>query len=329
MAAECTCGHPQSQHKGGKGGCRNCDLGCARFEPETAAEPAVAPVPAEELAAVAVGAQLDITAERDDLKRQLDDLGKLHMDLARELGETKKDIARHKSEAASLRAANDKLVDIAHERDDALGELAKVLAEHAALNQLAERMEHAAGCDPDDPFEDAVAVVEMLRRGRDEATERALDLAAELKGARDEIGTLKAQLGHAEPHENTIAALFAQAEASGTPELIGAASAIRGQLGQLELDLAAHARTEQLRAELAQVEERAAEIRRELGEDTPAPPPPVDNRLVREWAGQNGFAVAPRGPIPPGVIAAYRQAHSVPHSTHSAAIHHTEGAPTA
>lgn len=40
MAADCTCGHPQSKHKGLKLGCRGCDIGCSRYEPEEASQPA-------------------------------------------------------------------------------------------------------------------------------------------------------------------------------------------------------------------------------------------------------------------------------------------------
>jgi hypothetical protein len=39
--ADCgTCGDPQTQHKGGKGGCRRCEFGCAEFAPDVAAEAA-------------------------------------------------------------------------------------------------------------------------------------------------------------------------------------------------------------------------------------------------------------------------------------------------
>jgi hypothetical protein len=47
MARTCICEHPQSQHKASKYGCRNCDIGCARFEGD---EPDAAPQPVDEAA---------------------------------------------------------------------------------------------------------------------------------------------------------------------------------------------------------------------------------------------------------------------------------------
>lgn len=41
MAADCaTCGDPQSQHKGGRGGCRHCEFGCGEYVPDETADAA-------------------------------------------------------------------------------------------------------------------------------------------------------------------------------------------------------------------------------------------------------------------------------------------------
>lgn len=161
---DCTCGHPQSRHKSLKLGCRGCDIGCSRFEPETRPEP-VEPVPAEELAAVA-----DEAAECCVGEPFMGDPGGLH---------TFDCPVYQASQAALLersKAAQPVPEPVLPPSTSA--RLREVEAELAAVNA-------AAGRDiakPDEPLVDRVA---DLLRGRTEATERALELAEEVRDLRD------------------------------------------------------------------------------------------------------------------------------------------------
>lgn len=263
-----TCGDPQSQHKGGKGGCRHCEFGCGEFVPEVLVE-RVEPVSAEGLAGTPVhAADMTplITAEQ------------LHA------AETERDAAR------------------------------------LALDGAREE-------------------IEQLRRGRSEATERALELAAELKGARDELSDangrirelaceveqLGAQLEHAEQYARDLQdngdvpagtdALLDQADATNVQAITTTSTSIRELISQLREQLAEHERVEALQARRRELTQEIAAIDRQL-----AAARVVTDRQVRAWAKANGYDVNVRGRVSIELRAAYLKA-----TTES----NTEGAPTA
>ncbi len=110
---------------------------------------------------------------------------------------------------------------------------------------------------------------------------------------------------------DTIADLIARAVASEVPRLVHAADRIQDLVDRLEGDLNAHERSAELRAELARIEARAAEIKGQLTGKRPAatPGPAADDsevKAIRAWAKANGIACSDRGRIPQGVLAAYR-----------------------
>ncbi len=114
---------------------------------------------------------------------------------------------------------------------------------------------------------------------------------------------------------DTIADLIARAAASEVPRLVHAADRIQDLVDRLEGDLNAHERSAQLRAELARIEARAAEIKGQLTGKRPAaaPGPTADDsdlKAIRAWAKENGIVCSDRGRIPQHVIAAYEQRSS-------------------
>lgn len=324
MADECaTCGHPQSQHKTGKGGCRACDLGCARYEPETAAQPTVEPVPLDGLDLAKPDPGASTSARLVHAIRERDRL--------------QENETRWAAEVESIERAR-----------------------HEARDELA-RVDIAAGRDIAKPDEPLVERVVDLRRGRTEATERALELSAELTAeadahretqaeasrlggelglcqvdlaqARAEIERLEAQLEHAEHYARDLQdngdvpagadALLARADATKVPAITATSDSIHNLLDRLREQLSEHDRLDGLRVEALQLEERLAEIRRVLAEAEQPPAPIVTDKTIREWARANGRTVDGRGRVSMELRAEYLRAHQSNESTI------TEGAPTA
>lgn len=107
-----------------------------------------------------------------------------------------------------------------------------------------------------------------------------------------------------------IANLINRAVASKVPKLIRLADRIQDLVDDLEAQLKDHDRGAALRTEQKQLEQRLAEIRRELGGSAPAAgkSTAADNKAVREWARSNGVACPERGKIPRAVFEAYVKA---------------------
>lgn len=190
MAAECrNCGHPQTQHKAGRQGCGNCDLGCGRFEPDDAAQLVVEPVPAEKLTAVDELGENPFCCEGEPA---FGDPNGLHTFDCPVYQKNAAAMIERNRPAQPVRAAD---LDFAWPDPGPARptpHLNAVKARLAAVEREMAAVDKAAGRDiakPDEPLVDRVA---DLLRGRTEATERALELAAELKGARDEIERLRA-----------------------------------------------------------------------------------------------------------------------------------------
>lgn len=131
-------------------------------------------------------------------------------------------------------------------------ELVKVVNELAAVDQ-------AAGRDIGKENEPLLDRIADLKRGREEATERVIELVKR-------VAELEAQLEQAEQRmvvdeANTLVT----AEHSGDATLKAAAFNVRTELRQLADRVEQWQRETPLREELAQIEARAAEIRAQLG----------------------------------------------------------------
>jgi Lsr2 len=130
----------------------------------------------------------------------------------------------------------------------------------------------------------------------------------------------------AEQPVDGIDAVLAQAAATGVPRLQRAAAKVQDLADELRRDLAEHTRETQLRAELARLESRLAEVKQQLrprraaaplaAASTPAVPAvpdsgeaAVDTKAVRAWALEQGLDCPARGRIPGAVTDAYRLAH--------------------
>ncbi len=109
------------------------------------------------------------------------------------------------------------------------------------------------------------------------------------------------------PAPVTLALAITEAEASGDPKLAKAAAKIRELLVVLRADVAEHKREAKLRAELAQIETRAAEIREQLKPRKAEAG--ADNKAIRAWAADNQVACPTHGRIPAAVVDAYHAAH--------------------
>lgn len=168
----CRCGDPKSEHKRGQHGCRTPDCGCGQFEADLAASAAAQGVqlatgsPATEPAGLDL-ADVPFTAAGAVPTSELG-LGPTSAQLQRALD----DVERHAALSAQALDERDAAVEV--------------------LAQVAE----AAGRDIADPSDvDVVARVAELRRGRTEATERALQLAAELEHLRALIARVEQAAG--------------------------------------------------------------------------------------------------------------------------------------
>lgn len=165
------------------------------------------------------------------------------------------------------------------------------------------------------------AVTHRLNRAegeRDDALGQLTGVQMDLADAREEIERLQGALNNtAEAYVETtkdlaavdrIDALLDQADATGNPKIQHTSDTIRELIAQLREQLAEHHRLEQLRAELEQIAERAAEIRRLLA-DAEKPAAIIPDRTVRIWARENGYDVDARGRVSMELRAAYLQAN--------------------
>jgi chromosome segregation ATPase len=176
---DCRCGHPQSQHAGGRRGCRNCDLGCSRFEPDEAAAAAERTRVLEAVATVCASqadqARMELGQQPTSARLQL---------VEAELSSARQEIAACEAERAG---AQERLAEVEHERDElarAGDRLQQRLDEFSDLftGKRAELEEMRRSRDHHRRRGDqAHAQLDDLRRGRDEAVDRALELAAELE----------------------------------------------------------------------------------------------------------------------------------------------------
>lgn len=155
---DCECGHQKFRHKGGKQGCRNCDLGCARYTPDTAAAAvektrvltAVAEVCEDqaEQARAELG-QPSTSARLAEVERQRDEACALSVELLRDTDRLR-EVERERDEMAGLRAeAVDQIRRVARARDLMQAELVTARGE---LEQLRAGMAqaHARGPRVDD-----------------------------------------------------------------------------------------------------------------------------------------------------------------------------------
>jgi hypothetical protein len=309
MDVDCrTCGDPQSRHKLGKGGCRGCDIGCARFEPETAAEP-VEPVPADELVSVADDA-VPYTSARPMLS--FDAVNEQLREVERERDEARAAVADVEGERKltaeqrdEAERARDELAVAVDRLQERLGEASDLLtAKRAELEQMGEfRAE-------------AIATVREVAGERDAARG---DLATEVEAHRKtqlERNQYRAQVEQLDKSlakleaPSGLDALLAQADATEVPAIVQTGDSIRDLITQLREQLADHERLDALRVELGQLEERAAVIRSELAEAEKPLPPVVPDKTIRDWARKNGFEVDARGRIPVWLRGQYLQAHT-------------------
>ena len=125
--------------------------------------------------------------------------------------------------------------------------------------------------------------------------------------------------------QDGIAGLLKTAANSGDARLQKSARTISELLRALRDDLAAHARQAELRAEIAQLESRVADLKKQLrpGRTAPAhstsassptaaaahPASAQFRAAVRAWAQQAGVACSATGRISAAVLDAYRAAH--------------------
>lgn len=111
--------------------------------------------------------------------------------------------------------------------------------------------------------------------------------------------------------EDAIADLISRAVASEVPRLVKLADKVQDLVDQLEIDVAEHERSAELRAEAAELEARLAQIRGEIGGKRPAATPGSthDPKAVRTWAAARGMECPARGRIPRAVLDAFEEAH--------------------
>ena len=107
---------------------------------------------------------------------------------------------------------------------------------------------------------------------------------------------------------DAIVGLLSRAADTGDPRLTAAATKILGLVDDLEKQLDAYLRTEQLRREEAELAARLAEIRQQIGGTGRVNRP--DTKAVRAWAARNGYEVSERGRIPVSILTAYQEASS-------------------
>ncbi|GIF08868.1 Lsr2 family DNA-binding protein [Actinoplanes siamensis] len=123
-----------------------------------------------------------------------------------------------------------------------------------------------------------------------------------------------------------IARLLKQAASSGDPRMQKTASRIADLIRQLRADMAEHARLAGLRTEIAQLEERMAELKTQLRTSRTASPAGTDSTsasrtpaaadpgaqfraAVRTWAQQAGVPCSATGRLSAAVLDAYQAAH--------------------
>ncbi|MEV6633908.1 hypothetical protein AB0M54_24470 [Actinoplanes sp. NPDC051470] len=132
----------------------------------------------------------------------------------------------------------------------ALAEMDEMREQRDAAREALRRLDEAAGRDIGKENEPLLDRIADLKRGREEATERALELAKRV-----------AELESLPRPENPID----DARDTGDPALLDLADNIRGQLAGLRVRVGQWRAEAPLREELARIEARAAEIRTQLG----------------------------------------------------------------
>ena len=154
MAADCTCGHPQSQHKSGKQGCRNCDIGCARYEPDEAAQvaetervlTAVAEVCEDQAdrARVELG-QPSTAAQLDELRRGRDEAVERALELAEGLASTRQELEQFRRREERIQAEwRDLLIALGIDPDGAVPVLMAAKQVRGDLDQALARVDELA-----------------------------------------------------------------------------------------------------------------------------------------------------------------------------------------
>ncbi len=113
------------------------------------------------------------------------------------------------------------------------------------------------------------------------------------------------------PPQDVIADLIQRAVSSEVPRLVKLADKVQDLVDQLEVDVAEHERSAELRAEAARLEARLTEIRGQLTGKRPSSPTPQghDNKAIRAWAATRGLDCPARGRIPRTVLEAFEEAH--------------------
>lgn len=152
------CGDPKSQHKGGTGGCRHCELGCARFVPET---------------------PQDLTGLEQDLA-ELEATDPAVAEAAKQLDETTSAIV---SASEQLRTTRASLARVERERDEARAAVADV-EQHRKL--AAERLTRV---------ETELRLAEASLKAMADDLRAAQEEAHTLRNSEDlEVATLRGQL---------------------------------------------------------------------------------------------------------------------------------------
>lgn len=133
--------------------------------------------------------------ERDNVVREAQDLSAALTRTQQALAASQADLSRVEGERDMANELTDKIAaelrGVTRERDALARRCAVRFEETQALRAELATVDEAAGRDiaaPDEPLVDRVA---DLRRGRAEATQRALELAAELATARAELERLR------------------------------------------------------------------------------------------------------------------------------------------
>lgn len=302
-SADCgTCGDPQTQHKGGKGGCRHCEFGCAEFAPDVAAEAAEKE---RVLTAVAEVCEDQAGQARTELgqrsaSERLREVEQAHASLVEQIEGAEQQIAQLERERDSFARNEEKLAARRDELfDEGVGlksELTEVRNELAKQHERATHFEGRAG-------DQLVATVKAQQ---------------EAKTLQARVDELEALLVHAEQYARDLqdngdvadglCALLDRATDAGAHALLTAGK-IRGLFTELREQLAEQDRRDGLLTRREQLAAEIAAIDRELLGPQAADPAEND-RTVRAWAVSAGLEVNPRGRIPDWVRDKYREAHA-------------------
>jgi hypothetical protein len=201
---------------------------------------------------------------------------------------------------------------------------ARILA-HYAAGETSRQIATSTGLSPD---EIGLALDALAGNDRDRAQRLAMQWQARAKAVAAARGVSAPPAPRpipapatAEPEPpkapkveavDTIADLIGRAIATDIPRFVRLADKVQDLLDQLDEQLAEHEKGKKLRAEAEQLEQRLAQIKRELSPKraTPAPAvpaPAVDSKAIRAWAAANGVDCPDRGRIPSSVLAAFSE----------------------